>query len=151
MSIAVAQSGTGSMSTPRPGPAPLDHVNSDPAVRAKTRPHIWAALARGLRRRCPACGGSALFEGYLTLTTTCPACGLDTQRYRADDAPAYFTIAIVGHIVVPLLLMIERLYAPSTLVQLGIWVPVTLALTLWILPRAKGALVATNWATGAGG
>jgi uncharacterized protein (DUF983 family) len=85
------------------------------------------------------------------LTTACSACGLDTQRYRADDAPAYFTIAIVGHIVVPLLLLVERLYAPSTVVQLGIWVPVTLVLTLWILPRAKGALVATHWATGAGG
>lgn len=137
------------MSTPRQGPAPLGH--SVPPTAADTRHRIWTALRRGLLRRCPACGGSALFEGYLTLTTACPACGLDTQRYRADDAPAYFTIAIVGHIVVPLLLLVERLYAPSTFVQLGIWVPVTLVLTLWILPRAKGALVATNWATGAGG
>jgi uncharacterized protein (DUF983 family) len=140
------------MSTPRPGPLPFGHSDAPiPATSPPARHPIWAAIRHGLRRRCPACGGSALFEGYLTLTTPCPTCGLDTERYRADDAPAYFTIAIVGHIVVPLLLLIERLYAPSTLVQLGIWVPVTLALTLWILPRAKGALVATNWATGAGG
>jgi uncharacterized protein (DUF983 family) len=45
----------------------------------------------------------------------------------------------------------ERFYEPSTLLQLSIWLPVSLALTLWILPRAKGALVATNWATEAGG
>lgn len=140
------------MSTPRPGPLPFGHSGpSAPATSPPARRSIWAAVRRGLGRRCPACGQAALFAGYLTLTTTCPTCGLDTDRYRADDAPAYFTIAIVGHIVVPLLLLIERLYAPSTLVQLGIWVPVTLALTLWILPRAKGALVATNWATGAGG
>ena len=125
------------MSTPRQGPAPLGH-SVLPIAAANTRHRIWAALRRGLRCRCPACGGSALFEGYLTLTTACSACGLDTQRYRADDAPAYFTIAIVGHIVVPLLLLVERLYAPSTVVQLGIWVPVTLVLTLWIANAPDG-------------
>jgi uncharacterized protein (DUF983 family) len=109
------------------------------------------ALRRGLRRRCPACGKARLFTGYLTLRAPCPSCGLDTQRYRADDAPAYFTIAIVGHIVVPMVLMIEKMYQPSTLLQLSVSIPVTLALTLWLLPRAKGALVATNWATEAGG
>ncbi|MGE5538899.1 MAG: DUF983 domain-containing protein [Gemmatimonas sp.] len=112
---------------------------------------LWPAIGRGLLRRCPACGNAALFTGYLTLRAPCPSCGLDTVRYRADDAPAYFTIAIVGHIVVPLLLMVERMFQPPTAVQLGIWIPVTLALTLLILPRAKGALVATNWATEAGG
>lgn len=92
-----------------------------------------------------------MFIGYLTLRTPCPNCALDTQRYRADDAPAYFTIAIVGHIVVPLLLLTEKLYAPSTLVQLSVWLPITLTLTLLILPRVKGALIGINWATEAGG
>jgi uncharacterized protein (DUF983 family) len=135
------------MSTPSPGP--LGHPDK-PIPTALRRP-LWAAIRRGLRRRCPACGQSQLFTGYLTLRASCPACGLETERYRADDAPAYFTIAIVGHIVVPLLLATERMYAPSTVIQLAVWLPVTLALTLWILPRAKGALVATNWATEAGG
>jgi uncharacterized protein (DUF983 family) len=135
------------MSTPNPGP--LGHPQK-PIPIALRRP-LWAAIRRGLRRRCPACGQSRLFTGYLTLRASCPACGLETERYRADDAPAYFTIAIVGHIVVPLLLATERIYAPSTVIQLAVWLPVTLALTLWILPRAKGALVATNWATEAGG
>ena len=121
-----------------------------PAASPPRRP-LWNALRRGLRCRCPACGTARLFTGYLTLRTPCPACGLDTQRYRADDAPAYFTIAIVGHIVVPLLLLTEKLYAPSTLFQISLWLPVTLALTLAILPRAKGVLVAVNWGTEAGG
>jgi uncharacterized protein (DUF983 family) len=115
------------------------------------RRSLWPALRRGLRCRCPRCGKGALFTGYLTLQAPCPSCGLDTVRYRADDAPAYFTIVIVGHIVVPLLLMIERAYQPSTALQLGVAIPLTLLLTLGILPRAKGALVATNWATEAGG
>lgn len=150
--MAAVHFGIRCMSTLRPGPEPRgqsDHPVSTP--RSDARRSIWPAVRRGLQRRCPACGQSALFTGYLTLKTTCPSCGLDTQRYRADDAPAYFTIAIVGHIVVPLLLAMERMYAPSTLVQIAVWIPITLALTLWILPRAKGALVATNWATEAGG
>lgn len=140
------------MSTVRPGPEPRGQPDQPASEnRSAVRRAIWPAIRRGLRRRCPACGQAALFTGYLTLKTTCPSCGLDTQRYRADDAPAYVTIAVVGHIVVPLLLTMERMYAPSTLIQTAVWLPVTLALTLWILPRAKGALVATNWATEAGG
>lgn len=115
------------------------------------RRSLWAALRRGLACRCPACGKATLFAGYLSLRAPCPACGLDTARYRADDAPAYFTIAIVGHIVVPLLLLTERLYAPPSWLEMAVFVPMTLALALLILPRAKGALVAVNWSTEAGG
>jgi len=130
--------------------SPLRPNDAPEAVAMPRRP-LWKAVRRGLRCRCPACGEARLFTGYLTLRATCPACGLDTQRYRADDAPAYFTIAIVGHIVVPLLLLTEKLYAPSTLFQTAFWLPITLMLTLAILPRAKGALIAVNWATEAGG
>ena len=134
---------------------PMSTAPLDPSVDAShpviPRRSLWTAIRRGLGRRCPNCGEKTLFIGYLTLRSPCPNCSLDTQRYRADDAPAYFTIAIVGHIVVPLLLLTDKLYAPSTLMQLSIWLPLTLALTLWILPRAKGALIGINWATEAGG
>jgi uncharacterized protein (DUF983 family) len=112
---------------------------------------LWAAVRRGLARRCPACGKATLFTGYLTLRAPCPVCRLDATRYRADDAPAYFTIVVVGHIVVPLLLLAERLYAPPTWFEMTVFAPLTLMLTLLILPRAKGALVAINWSTEAGG
>ncbi|HTI85354.1 MAG TPA: DUF983 domain-containing protein [Alphaproteobacteria bacterium] len=127
-------------------PASVPPPDADIARRS-----LWPALRRGLRHRCPACGDGRLFTSYLKLQAPCPSCGLDTARYRADDAPAYFTIAIVGHIVVPLLLMMEKMYQPSTALQLGVAIPLTLGLTLSILPRIKGALVATNWATEAGG
>lgn len=134
----------------RPAARPAPATPPQALAAAPHRP-LWPALRRGLGRRCPACGKAMLFRGYLTLRAPCPACGLDTQRYRADDAPAYFTIVIVGHIVVPLLLLIERLYAPPSWVEMAVFVPMTLALALLILPRAKGALVAVNWSTGAGG
>lgn len=132
-------------------PMPIVPQPADAFPPAAPRRSLWTAIRRGLHRNCPNCGEATLFTGYLTLRTPCPNCGLDTERYRADDAPAYFTIAIVGHIVVPLLLLTEKLYAPSTVVQLSVWLPLTLALTLWILPRAKGAMIGINWATEAGG
>jgi uncharacterized protein (DUF983 family) len=127
-------------------PSP-EHTQID----SKEHRPLWHAILRGLGQHCPSCGQSRLFTGYLTLNGKCPVCGIDFQRYRADDAPAYFTIVIVGHIVVPLLLLLERTYSPSTLFQLALWLPLSLALTLAILPRAKGALIGINWATEAGG
>lgn len=68
------------------------------------------------------------------------------HHQRADDAPPYFTIFIVGHIVIPLLLLVERVWRPELWVHFSIWLPLTLLLTLWLLPRTKGATVGMQWA-----
>lgn len=116
-----------------------------PAYRPQTG--FIAAMKRGLRRRCPACGLGRLFAGYLTMSPTCDRCGQDLEVCRADDAPAYFTIMIVGHIVVPGLLMVEQLYKPDILVQMGIWLPVTLISSLLLLPFVKGATIGAVFAS----
>ena len=106
------------------------------------------ALRRGLRRRCPACGEGRLFEGLLRVAPTCAHCGLATGEFRSDDAPPYFTILIVGHLVVPMVLLIERAFAPALWLQTALWIPATLALSLLILPRVKGAVIGWQWAAG---
>jgi uncharacterized protein (DUF983 family) len=105
------------------------------------------ALKRGLRRCCPACGAGRLFAGYLTMGPACDKCGTDFEPCRADDAPAYFTILLVGHIVVPGILIAEQMFKPDTMVQLAIWLPVTLIATLALLPIIKGGTIAAIWAT----
>lgn len=112
-----------------------------PAIR---RP-LWAALWRGWRRTCPACGG-ALYAGYLKVRSTCGQCGLGLDGHRADDAPPYFTILIIGHLVVPGLLLTEQTWHPPAWVHYSIWLPLTVALALWFLPRVKGALIGLQWA-----
>jgi len=57
----------------------------------------------------------------------------------------YFTILIVGHIVVPLILLVEQHLAPPVSAQLAIWLPVTALLTLALLPYVKGAVMAAIW------
>jgi uncharacterized protein (DUF983 family) len=107
------------------------------------KPARWTiALSRGWRRKCPRCGLGSMFKGYLTIGEQCGACALPFEPLRADDAPAYFTIAIVGHIVVTGLLLLESYAHPPTWVQLAIWLPVTVILTLGLLPYLKGAVMA---------
>lgn len=105
-----------------------------------------AAMWKGWRQRCPSCGERTLFSGFLKVAGTCGHCGTDLHHHRADDAPPYFTIFIVGHIVIPGALALERWQQPETWVHWLVWIPLTLALIFLILPRVKGALVGLQWA-----
>ena len=103
------------------------------------------AVIRGLKEVCPSCGKGALFTSYLKVAESCPNCGEQLHHHRADDAPPYFTILIVGHIVVGGVLWLENGFAPPSWVHAAIWLPMTLILSLLLLPRIKGALVGLQW------
>ena len=110
------------------------------------RRDIWTALKRGFRGGCPRCGEGKLFRAFLKTADHCSACGQDFTPHRADDLPAYLVIVIVGHIVVPLALMIETNYSPPVALQLAIYLPLTLIASLVLLQPVKGAVVAVQWA-----
>ncbi len=63
-------------------------------------PPFTTALLRGLKGLCPACGQTRAFQGYLRVKPDCVACGAPLGELRADDAPPYFTIFIVAHVVI---------------------------------------------------
>ena len=102
---------------------------------------MLTALRRGLLCRCPACGTTDLFCGYLRVVPSCSACHAPLGQARADDAPPYFTIFIVGHIVVLLMVTAENRWAYSMWTAAAIWLPVTLVLSLALLRPIKGATV----------
>ena len=58
-------------------------------------PSLATALGRGFMGRCPACGQTRLFDGFLTVREECDHCHAPLGLARADDAPPYFTILIV--------------------------------------------------------
>ena len=60
---------------------------------------------------------------------------------RADDAPPYFTILITGHIVVPLILIVDRMQQPPVWVMSAIFLPLTFCLALGLLRPIKGGTV----------
>lgn len=107
---------------------------------------LGQAMRRGLTQCCPACGQGNLYKGYLKVADACDACGEELHHQRADDAPPYVTMTVVGHVVGAGVMMVENLYAPSFWVHAVIWGPLTLGLSLWLLPRVKGSLVGLQWA-----
>ncbi len=103
------------------------------------------ALLRGWRRRCPNCGAGPMMRSYLQVRESCPVCGESLHHHRADDGPAYLTILIVGHILAPVLLFVYSNWRPEPL-MLAISLSLgTVGLSLYLLPRLKGGLVALQW------
>ena len=106
------------------------------------------SMLRGLKGRCPACGEGKLFSRYLKVQPTCSHCGLNLAKYPADDGPAYFTILIVGHLVVAPLLIFPVIWEaspaivlPATLIPLAI-------VTLVLLHVTKGWFIGLLYALG---
>lgn len=107
---------------------------------------IATGIKRGLMHRCPNCGKGRLFRKYLKVQETCETCGHDNAQYPADDGPAYFTILIVGHlIIVPVLLLPFVIEWPAQYV-LALTLPFLIAVVLLMLPRIKGAVIGLQWA-----
>ena len=104
------------------------------------------ALWRGFRGRCPACGRGRVLRGYLAVADACDACGQAFHHHRADDAPAWATMVVVGHLMAPLIVMAMAWKAVPVWVHSTVWPLVALGLCLALLPPIKGAVVGYQWA-----
>ncbi len=107
---------------------------------------LWPALFRGFQRKCPNCGEGNVLHSFLKVNDSCSICDEDFHHHRADDGPAYLTILIVGHLMAPLLLIVFEAFRPDPLVLFAIFAIGCLGLSLYLLPRLKGAVVAFQWA-----
>lgn len=122
----------------------LQFVAAAPAVE---RRNLGAAVRRGLAGRCPNCGEGKLFRAYLKVRDACPVCSEDLSHQRADDAPAYLTMLVVGHFIVAGILASEELWPDSPMLLTAcIWASLAALSSLLLLPRVKGALVGYQWA-----
>lgn len=106
---------------------------------------VGLGMKRGAMMRCPNCGEGHLYGKYLKVQT-CEVCGNDNGRYPADDAPPYFTILIVGHLIVAPLLFFPWIWQGNIWLVLGTVLPALLVATLAFLPVVKGAVVGLHWA-----
>lgn len=104
------------------------------------------ALLRGWCRRCPNCGSGPMLKGYLQVRDECAVCGEEMYHHRADDGPAYLTILIVGHIMAPSILFVFTAFRPEPMVLFTGFAIGCVALSLYLLPRLKGLMVAFQWA-----
>ncbi len=104
-------------------------------------PPMMTAIGRGLLGRCPACGKSYLFNGFLKVRDACQGCGAPLGLARADDAPPYFTILLVGHLMVPAMFFVDRAYTPEIWLMTAIFVPMAAILSVGLLRPIKGGTV----------
>jgi uncharacterized protein (DUF983 family) len=111
-------------------------------------PTVGTALARGLLGRCPACGKTHLFAGFLRVVNECASCHAPLGSARADDAPPYFVTLISGHIIIPAMLVTQKLANPSNLALTLVFVPLTVVLALGLLRPVKGGVLAVMVAMG---
>ena len=118
---------------------------NDSDTQITTKAAFWPQARRGLCGRCPQCGDGKLFKGYLKPVSACAACDEQYGHIRADDGPAWLTILIVGHILVPLILEFERDSTWPLWVPMLLWPGLALVLTLLILPLAKGLFITILW------
>ena len=96
------------------------------------------AIGRGLLGRCPGCGKSHIFNGFLRVVDECANCKAPLGLARADDAPPYFTILITTHIVVPLMIVVDRMNEPPNWVMSAIFLPLTYFIAFGLLRPIKG-------------
>ncbi len=104
----------------------------------------FSQLKRGFFKKCPNCGNSPIFLNYIKTISKCKKCGLNFTNYKSDDGPAYCTIFLVGHLLIPLILIVEKNFSPSLMYQMIFWPILTILMSLWLLPKVKGAFIATQ-------
>lgn len=101
-------------------------------------------VRRALASRCPACGKGALYNPGLTVAVRerCESCGLPLAAQDSGDGPAVFLIFVLGALLVPLALLVEKIFAPPLWVHGVVWTVVALGLTLGMLRPVKAFIIA---------
>ena len=108
---------------------------------------LWQS---GLRCRCPRCGEGPLYASYLKIALKCAACGLDYSFADAGDGPAVFVVLVAGAFIAGMAAFIEINYQPPYWLHAVLWLPLTLAVCLTLLPVFKATLVALQYRNQAG-
>ncbi len=105
------------------------------------------AIKRGFFGHCPNCGKGHIFRAYLKVQDRCEVCGEELHHHRADDAPPYVTILIVAHVIGFLMVGVLSTWANIPMwLNATLWPAIVIGLSLLLLPRIKGALIALQWA-----
>lgn|SRR3546814_4003377 len=103
------------------------------------------AIYRGVRGRCPRCGGAKLFRAFLKPVDHCSACRQDWTHQQADDFPAYVSIFLTGHIMAPIIIALVKDTSLSLPALAAIILPLMVGLMILFLQPAKGAIIALQW------
>lgn len=117
-------------------------------MKKNVKTSLWVSLKRGLLGRCPQCGRGKLFKGYLKQVQSCLSCGEKLDHIRADDGPAWLSILLAGHLMIPFILAFNQDDNLPEWAAMTLWPLLSVVLILMILPRTKGLFIALIWRQG---
>ena len=115
-------------------------------VDATAQRPVWPSILRGLRCRCPACGQGWLFGRFLKPVENCQVCNESYTAQRADDFPPYLVILLLGHILIPLIVLLDHVFAPPLWAYMTFGSVIVSMLAAGMLQPVKGAVIAYQWA-----
>lgn len=111
-------------------------------------PGFATLLARGLRRRCPACGDGRISRGFLRLEPFCPSCGWRVGREPGAVTGAMYLIAILTQLFAAALFFAVWLLTDWTPAEkLVVALPLIAGFSLVALPLSKSVWVAVDYYT----
>lgn len=102
-------------------------------------------LTRAFFNKCPSCGEGNMLHKYITPHKQCSNCEQDFEALRADDGPAWATILITGHLTMPFVFWMLEWGLNNIWLEILLPCLFIVALSVIILPRAKGIFMAIIW------
>lgn len=118
-----------------------DHSNH-----VSSHPSPWQT---GFRGRCPRCGEGRIYTSFLKIGDQCGSCGLRFSFENVGDGAVPFLILIIGAIGVGLGAWVLFAFSTPIWVPILVTAPVVILLTLVLLPKAKGVLIALQYVNNA--
>lgn len=104
-----------------------------------------SAWKTGFRGRCPRCGEGQLYNGFLAVADRCSVCDLDYSFENAGDGAVPFLILLIGSIGVGLGAWVLLAFDAPVWVPILVSAPICIFLTIILLPKAKGLLIALQY------
>ena len=98
-----------------------------------------------LRCACPRCGEGPLYDGLLAVRDSCEKCGLDYSVLDSHDGAAFFIIVGYSAILIPLVLLVELIWAPPLWVHVVLWVPIVTGGSILLQRPLKAWLMAQQY------
>ena len=86
---------------------------------------------------CPSCLKASIFHKIILLKKDCHVCSEDFSKYNLGDADNFFVILVVGIIIMAGLVSTEIKYELSLSLQMIIWIPATIILSILLTRPIK--------------
>lgn len=108
-------------------------------------PRVWTLVSRALRLRCPFCGGSGIWQSWLTIKDACPDCG---TRFAREQG--YFLGSMLVNLVAAEFITVATIVALFVFTDLSwVWMeiivlPMALGLPLLFWPFARTLWIAAD-------